>query len=198
MKSSVSFGNVLSSLIVEFKYAKFLFFYDIKKKMMAMSRINLVKLAILIITVFGLYQIELWEDLIREKFEFVIYPIIATHFFFLAGGLMMVGIFAVYLVRKIYLNLMMRLPDKLKSHIERSSSTFLLSNYSLDRMWWLVILPFIFGTVIIFVIFPKLGLNIPFKYLYYSLPILGVVYLVIDDIMEEWLSIKLETKNEVR
>lgn len=123
-----------------------------------------------------IYQLEAWEVSIRKNFEKIIPIILAFHFIFLSAGLMVIGFPIAYIVRHLYNKVCSALPKKILYWIEESRKSFPLYHKFLDSIIWLVILPFIFGSVIFFIILPGIGIKIPFEYLFMYYQLFGVIY----------------------
>jgi len=124
-----------------------------------------------------IYQLEALEENVKSSFKEIIPFIIAIHFFFLSGGVMLVGLPLSFILKKFYDKLVSKLPRKLITLSRTSRKSFPLIHRILDEIIWVIILPFIFGLCILFIILPSIGIFISFEYVFYFAPIAGVFYL---------------------
>jgi len=124
-----------------------------------------------------IYQLEALEETIKSSFKEIIPFIVALHFVFLSGGVMLVGFPLAFVVKKFYDKLVSKLPKKLLASSRKSRKSFPLIHRILDEIIWVITLPFIFGMCILFIILPSIRIFIPFEYVFYFAPVAGVFYL---------------------
>jgi hypothetical protein len=133
-----------------------------------------------------IYRLEYWP--VIAKSDFAIRAIIVIHMSFFVFGIAVVGFLPTYMIKKLCDILISKLVPK-KWFLYHEKSKKQLSGIYLEiyrkikiisdiivMQFWFLFLPFIVGGIITITIPWKLGINMPFEYIFYIAPVGGAFY----------------------